>query len=48
MYSDSCDAYRLSFDGGVLEAFGAVAFSTLSAELPIMNILASMTENTVA
>ena len=48
MCSDSCDAYRLSIDFGVLEAFRAVAFTALSAELPIMNILAAMTENTVA
>jgi hypothetical protein len=32
---------------GAFKAFGAVAFSTLPAELPVMDVLAAMTEHAV-
>jgi hypothetical protein len=40
--------YRLSIDVDVFEAFGAMAFPALPAELPVMNVLASMAEYTIA
>ena len=41
-------SYRLSIDVDVFETFRVMAFSALSAELPVMNVLAAMTVNTVA
>ena len=39
--------YRLSIYLGAFETFGAVAFPALPAELPVMDVLAAMTEHAV-